>query len=262
MTANDLEQLGTRLAKLEAFNRRLSRLVVVLLVVLAAAVWMGQTAAPKAQGAAPKAQRKKPAPAAPKVVEAEQFVLKTATGRVLATLGMTDGGPMLRLVGPTGTDRAVLALDQGGTPRFTLLRADGSQPLGLALNADGVPLVEVSAPDKSKAQLTIGPEGPQMALADASGVLRLALDLKKSGPLLTMGGKIPLAALSVDDTGSAFALGDPDGRRRLTMIVHPGEAVFGIRDANDNVLAGMQVKAESPALGLYTSSGKALFVKP
>ena len=37
MDANDLERLTQRIAKLESFNRRLSRIVVVLLVVLASA---------------------------------------------------------------------------------------------------------------------------------------------------------------------------------------------------------------------------------
>lgn len=257
MDANDLERLTQRIAKLESFNRRLSRAVVVLLVILASAVWMGQRPVSKTP------QRRKPAtPAAPKVVEAEQFVLKNAGGKVLATLGMTDGGPMLRLVGPTGADRAILALDQSGAPRLALRRADGSQPLTLALTADGVPRVEVSARDKSKAQLTTGPEGPEIGIMDASGMLRLALDLKAEGPAITMGGKTALAALSATDAGSNLILSDPDGYQRITMKVVSQQAVFGIRDAKGSVLVGLEVKAENPALGLYGSNGKALFVKP
>ena len=257
MDANDLERLTERIATLESFNRRLRRAIAVLLVVVASAALMAQLPVPKATP-----QRKKAAAApAPKVVEAEQFVLKSG-GRVLATLGVTYGGPMLRLVGPTGTDRALFALDGAGTPRLVLLRADGSRPVTVALTPDGVPRVEVSAPDKSAARLTTGPGGPEIAIADGSGLLRLALDLKADGPAMTMGGKTAFAALSATDAGPSFALSDPDGRQRITMIVVSQQAVFGIRDAKGDVRVGLEVKAENPALGLYGPNGKPLFVKP
>ncbi len=259
MDANDLERLTQRIAKLESFNRRLSRVVVVLLMVLASAVWMGQRPTTKAQRG-----RKPSPPAAPKVVEAEQFILKTATGRVLATLGLTDGGPMLRLVGPAGSDRAVLALDAAGTPRLSMMRADGSQPIAVALTADGVPQVDVTAPDKSKARLTVGSEGPGIGLFDPAGIGRLLLNLGAEGPALTLAGKdkTTLAALSASDAGPALALSDPGGLQRITMIVVNQQAVFGIRDARGDVRVGLEVKAENPALGLYGPNGKPLFVKP
>ncbi len=261
MNANDLERLTERIATLESFNRRLSRAIVLLLIVAASAVLMAQAAAQKPATKAP--QRKKPAaPAAPKVVEAEQFVLKDTGGRVLATLGMTDGGPMLRLVGPNGSDRARLGLDQSGTPRLAMLGADGSQPVTVALTAEGVPRVEVTGADKSAARLTTGPQGPEIAIADPSGMLRLALDLKSDGPSITLGGKTALAALSATDAGPSFALSDPDGHQRITLIVVNQQAVFGIRDEKGDVRVGLQVKAENPALGLYGPGGKPLFVKP
>ncbi len=256
MDANDLERLTARIATLERFNRRLSRVVAVLLIVVASAVLMAQKPVSKTP------QRKKAAPAAPKVVEAEQFVLRTAGGKVLATLGMTDGGPALRLVGPNGTDRAVLGLDDAGTPRLVMMRPDGTRPVTVSLTADGVPKVEVTARDKSAARLTTGPEGPEIAIADASGMLRLALDLKADGPAITMGGKTALAALSASDEGPSMALSDPEGHQRITMKVVTQNAGFSIRDANGRALVGLEVKAENPALGLYSSSGKSLFVKP
>ena len=257
MDANDLERLTARIAKLESFNRRLRQAIAVLFVVLASAALTAQLPVAKSS------QRKKAAPpAAPKVVEAEQFVLKSADGRVLAALATTNGGPMLRLVGPTGADRALFGLDQAGTPRLVMLRPDGSQPVTVALTPDGVPRVEVSAPNKSAARLTTGPEGPEIAITDGSGLLRLALDLKADGPAMTMGSKTALAALSATEAGPNLTLFDPDGRQRITMIVVNQQAVFGIRDAKGDVRVGLEVKAENPALGLYGPNGRPLFVKP
>ncbi len=258
MDANELEQLKVRLAQLESFKRRLSRAVVVVLVLLASGVWMAQRPVTKT----PPRRKTPPAPVTPKVVEAEQFVLKTASGQVLATLAMTDGGPTLRLVGPNAKDRAVLGLDATGTPRLIMSRADGSQAVSIALTADGVPRVEVTAKDKSKARLTTGPEGPEIAIADAAGMLRLALDLKADGPAMTMGGKTALAAFSATEDGPTVALSDPEGHARMMMKVVTNHAGFSILDVAGRALVGLEVKAENPALGLYGSNGKALFVKP
>ncbi len=258
MDANDLEQLKRQVARLESFNRRLGRAVVLLLVVLASAVWMGQRPTTKAQ-------RKKPAPpAAPKVVEAEQFVLKGPSGRVLATLGMTDGGPALRLVGPNGADRALLGLDAAGTPRLALLRTDGSLPLTVALNADGVPVVELTAPDKSKARMTIGKEGPGVGLVDPAGNVRLALDLEADGPSIALvdNAKVTRASFNSIEKGPNLVLFDAEGRSRMMLSVRPDQSAFGIQDSKGDVRAGLEVRGDNPAFALYGPNGKPLFVKP
>jgi len=257
MDAKELEQLTQRLARLESFNRRLTRAVVALLVVLASAVWMGQAKTPQRKKAAA-------APATPRVIEAEQFVMKSAAGKVLATLAMTDSGPALRLVGPNGTDRALLGLDATGTPHLVMARADGSQPLAIALNADGVPRIEVTALDKSRAQLTIGAEGPGIGLVDGTGVVRLALDLKPDGPVLALvdKDKVTRASLNTIERGPNLVLFDAEGRSRMMFGVRPDQAAFGIQDSRGDVRAGLEVRGDNPAFALYGPNGKPLFVKP
>lgn len=265
MKPNDLEQLSARLARLESSNRRLSRAVVVLLLVLASAVWMGQrptTKTPKRKPAA--------APAVPKVVEAEQFVLKSTAGQVLATLAVTGGGPMLRLVGPDGADRARLGLDATGTPRLVMLRADGSEPVTVALTPEGVPRVDLAAPDKSMARIAIGRDGPGIGLLDRAGVVRLALDLKPDGPVMTLTDSNKVVRASFDTLevpppdlwGPNLKLFDPDGRSRLALSVRPGLAAFNLPDSSGRPSVGLQVRNDNPALGLYGPNGKELFVKP
>lgn len=260
MDANDLERLTERIAKLESFNRRLSRAVVVLLLVLASAVWMGQRPISRA------AQRKKPTPppAVPKVVEAEQFVLKTASGQVVATLGIVGGGPTLRLVGPNGTDRAALGLDAAGTPRLALMRADASQPLTVALTPDGVPRVELLAPDRSAARLTIGTEGPGFGLLDPAGVVRLALDLKPDGPVMALvdKDKVTRASFNSIERGPNLVLFDAAGHSRMMLSVRTDQAALGLQDSKGDVRAGLEVRADNPAFALYGPNGKPLFVKP
>jgi hypothetical protein len=256
MQSDDLQKLAGRVASLEAFNRRLSRLVVILLVVLASVVWMGQ-----------RAPAKKKAPAAtstPKVLEAEAFLLKSASGQVTASLSATTGGPTLRLLGPNGTERAALALDNTGAPRLALNSATGKSVYSVTLDKDGYPAVEIGAADAPKLLLVVGAAGPGIGMLDADGVARLGLDLKADGPVvaLTAKDKTDLLTLSGTEKGPTVALADPEGHPRITFTVRPDQAVFGIRDTRGDVRVGLEVRAENPALGLYGPNGKALFVKP
>ena len=61
------------------------------------------------------AEETAPTPQAPKIVEAQAFVLKNAEGKVMATLDLTDEGfPSLKLYGKNGNEEAPL-LDLGVT---------------------------------------------------------------------------------------------------------------------------------------------------
>src|SRR5512146_306735 len=133
MNAEDQGTLAERVRALESFNRRLRNLVVILLLVVGSTMWMGQRAA----------RKKAPVPPTPRVIEAEQFLLKVPYGRVLAALGAGVTGPTLRLVGPNGTDRAVVGLDVAGTPHFSLMRADGNEAVGIRVASDGAPTLDV-----------------------------------------------------------------------------------------------------------------------
>jgi hypothetical protein len=268
MDPKDLKRLTERIGKLEAFNRRLSRAVVVLLLILASAVWMGQNPPttpqkPATPKPAQKPARKAPAPTLPKVVEAEQFVLRSASGQLLATLGLSGGGPTLRLVGPNGSERAVLGLDATGTPRLAMMRPDGTQPITIALSADGVPKVELAAPDKALARLTIGSQGPGLGLVDSTGVVRLALDLDPEGPTIAFidRNKVTRASFNTIERGPNLVLFDEEGRSRMMFSVRPGQAAFGIQDSKGDVRLGLEVRGENPALALYGPNGKPTFVR-
>jgi hypothetical protein len=254
MDSHDLARLAERLAALESFNRRLSRAVVVLLVVLGCTVWMGQRATKKPA----------PAPPTPKVVEAEQFLLKTPGGRVMATLGAGQSGPALRLLGPNGTERAVFGLDGTGTPRFTLAAADAHPALTIVLGEDGMPTLDLAGGGGTKLRLVAGQNGPGIGLLDTDGTVRLGLDLKADGPLLalTAKDKTDLVSVGATDKGASLALADPDGHPRITFTARQDQAVFGIRDIKGDVRVGLEVRAENPALGLYGPNGKPLFIKP
>jgi hypothetical protein len=258
MEQQDLIHLTERISRLEAFNRRLSRAVVLLLVVLASAVWMGQRQTSKTT-------KKPPAPPpVPKVIEAQQFLLKEPSGRVLAEMGVADGGPMLRLVDAKGADRATLGLGNTGSPRFVLKRSDGSQAVSVSVTGEGVPVVELAATDATKLRLAAGGEASGFDVIDPSGALRAAVDLRADGPTVTLAGadRVPRAVLNTNEYGPSFTLFDEAGRGRLMLSARPNLAAFGLLDSANRVLVGLEVRADKPALGLYSASGKALFVKP
>jgi hypothetical protein len=257
MESHELERLSQRLSALESANRRLGRAVSVLLVVLGCAVWMGQ--------AAPKAPRKKAAEpaAAAKVIEAQQFVLKSASGQVLASLGMTDGGPALRLLGPNGAARAVVGLDAGGLARVVLTRADNTPAAALALDKDGAPTLDLTGPDATNVRLVLGGQAPGVNLIDATGAVRLGLALSAEGPTLTLAGsdKVPRLSLTTIERGPQITLFDAQGRQRMMFGVRPDQAAIGLYDVKGDVRAGLEVRADNPAFALYGPNGKPLFVK-
>jgi len=257
MESHDLERLHARLSALETANRRLGRAVVLLLVVLGSVVWMGQAASKS-----PKKKAAEPAPV-PKVLEAQQFVLKSASGQVLASLGVIDAGPTLRLLGPNGTDRAVVGLDLTGTPRLALMRADGSAAASLVLDKDGAPALDLTAPDATKVRLALGGETPGFGLIDATGAVRLGLALTADGPALTLAGsdKVPRLSLTTIERGPQIVLFDAQGRQRMLFGVRPDQAAIGLYDIKGDVRAGLEVRADNPAFALYGPNGKPLFVK-
>jgi len=257
MEPHEFERLNERLSALETANRRLGRTVVVLLAVLGCVVWMGQAT-----------KKKPPAASAPaavaKVLEAQQFVLKSASGQVLAALGATDGGPTLRLLGPNGSERAVIGLDMTGMPRLALLGADGKAGASLALDKEGAPVLDLTGPDATKIRLALGGEAPGLGLIDATGAVRLGLALTADGPSLMLAGsdKTPRLSLATIERGAQIALYDAQGRQRTLFTARPDVAAIGIYDTRGDVRVGLEVRTDNPALGLYGPNGKPLFIKP
>jgi hypothetical protein len=67
-----------------------------------------------------------PAQGQPKVVEAERFVLKSPTGRVIATLdNAPDETPILALFDRNGKTRLQISLSPGGEPQIVFSDKEG-----------------------------------------------------------------------------------------------------------------------------------------
>jgi hypothetical protein len=182
MSEAAVETLARRLDRLERQNRLLKRAGVVALVVISTAALMGQATTSQVA----------------KQVEAEAFIVRDPSGRVVASLGaMPDGGGTLMFFDAKSRPRAMLGVAGDGSPGLTLAgkagnvgvtlfaAADGSRGLEVydgagkrravtkAL-ADGSPRVGVTYKDgksgKSRVHLSVLPPGsPQLILYDKAG---------------------------------------------------------------------------------------------
>ena len=104
----DWHAMLTRLEKVEMQNRRLKLMEVVVLVLVSAALLMGQ-ALPKSQ-----------------IVEAESFIVRDMNGKPRAVLRVgPDGSTGLGLYDKDGKIRASLAMWPDGSPDLRLLDANG-----------------------------------------------------------------------------------------------------------------------------------------
>src|SRR5436309_12819613 len=114
----DPRDLLERLERVEAQNRNLKRGGMLLLVLLGAALWMGQDSV---EPEPPVPQTVPPQPAAPRTVEAETFVVRDREGNTRAVLGLLpDGTTGLDLADGSGVFRASLSLGVDGTPSLEL----------------------------------------------------------------------------------------------------------------------------------------------
>jgi hypothetical protein len=253
---NDIDRLGERLARLEASNRRLKQILTIVLIVAASGVWMGQ----RAKKPAPKPAK----PPAPRVVEAERFVLKGGDGHILGSLAIVGGGPVLSLLGQAGEDRARLSVGADGAARLALLGPAGAEPLSMSVSTAGVPLVELGAKAGSHAALTVADGEARLSLTDAAGQLRGTFTLGEEGPRLALFSKegVERALLTTIDRGPSLALNGTDGRARLLIAVRPQQFSIGINDDRGDVRAGLAVRSNEPAFALYGANGKPLFIKP
>ena len=172
MTELTLNTLTQRLDRLERGNRRLKLAVAVLLISLAAVGVMGQVS-PKA---------------APKVIEAERFVLRDTSGKPRATLVVAaDGTSGLSLYDQNGKGRLRLYVDTSG-PSLALADQNGKLRATLRLDADGSPgLTLFDRGEKLRGGLGLHTDGsPLLGLLDQSGKLRATLGVATSGPSLVL----------------------------------------------------------------------------
>jgi hypothetical protein len=145
MNAPTMEALAQRLEKVEQQNRRLRGAGIAVVVLAAAGLLMGQ-AMPRAQ-----------------TVEAREFILRGAEGKVRADLVAFKDGLALTLLDESGKSRATLAVDKPG-PRLSLYDENG----------------------KPRARLAVYEDGPALILLDENGMFRVSLLVRKAGPMLLL----------------------------------------------------------------------------
>ncbi len=106
-----IDNTAQRLNRLERDNLRLKQLAVLVLLGVAAILFMGQS---KPQGSA-------------KVVEAERFILRDESGKVRARLEVVKEKVGLDIHDEDGTIRASLTLIRDGAPSLNLYDKDGNR---------------------------------------------------------------------------------------------------------------------------------------
>jgi hypothetical protein len=139
--------IAARLERLEKQNRRMKQLGAMVLLVVGSVFLMGQ-AAPT-----------------PRIVEANEFIVKDTNGRVRGRFGIPPhlpltNGPALSLMDEKGTTRLELSFDkqsessrlkfsnEDGNPRLSLYLADGNPYLWMQGNQEGFQgLVELFVED-------------------------------------------------------------------------------------------------------------------
>ena len=167
----------------------------VVLLLAASIVWMGQRAATQTT--------KKATPAPPRIVEAERFVVKKASGQIVASLGLTDDRPTLSMIAPDLTERVNLALTADGTPRLALLARDGKPLAVLTVSADGTTSLEMTGSGGMKVSLALGAASNGLTFTDTAGKIRTSLLVNGDMPALTLMAKdgIPRAGLIIQERG-------------------------------------------------------------
>jgi len=126
----DLRFIVERLQKVEKENRALKRFGLGFILLIGAAVTMGQA---------------RPS----RTAEAEQFVVKDPQGRMRAMLGFSRGAPMLDFYDNAGVLRESLMVGANGIPGLTLFDAAGNQTVGLAGLENGPSLGLTEGADRS-----------------------------------------------------------------------------------------------------------------
>ncbi|MFI5342135.1 MAG: hypothetical protein ACHQ7N_20145 [Candidatus Methylomirabilales bacterium] len=154
--APELVAVVARLEKVERQNRRLRGAGIAVLVLAAAGLLMGQ-AMPKTR-----------------IVEAEEFVLRDAAGKVRAMLGATKDWEGLNLYDENDRVRVRLDLRKDG-PGLTLYEENGKVRADLGAIKAGPRLILYDENGKPRAGLSVGLLGPGVYLAAEDGVPRVWL---------------------------------------------------------------------------------------
>jgi hypothetical protein len=107
----------------------------------------------------------------PKVIEAQEFVVRDKSGVMRAILSATSGNPNLLLNDRKGIPRISIELQDNDLPCIALMRQDGNPLLSFKQLPDGSTILGVSRNDKTPALLVITEDGKdvQVGLCRSDG---------------------------------------------------------------------------------------------
>ena len=254
--------VAEQLAAMEHQNRRLRRLSAALFAMSAVGLVVGCVAllAPyfeELRFYLDRALRKRPiVRAETRVVEAGQFILRDAEGKMRAELALRDDGALnLNLYDKDAHPRAGLGVspegpaslwvaDDDGRATLTPTRLDVASPaagkamlsrVSLGVRADGTPSVSLADRDgKSRAAMLVQPDGsPNLALYDRDGRNGALLDVPADGARLGLfKNGVARAGLGYGPGGSRMGLYAGDGTERATLaLTDDGATGMVFRDA-------------------------------
>jgi hypothetical protein len=166
-----LGRLERRLAYFERRDRRMKRAALACVLLFTCAGVMAQTTKKKPV-AAPPPPPPPAAPALPKIIEAEGFILKDPSGKVRAELSMSGTGPSLKLRDVSGMPLVNIALNdaQPGGPFLLLSDAQHHASLNMSvLDGQGSQLALAGDRPDIQLRLGVGPSGTALELTDKDG---------------------------------------------------------------------------------------------
>jgi hypothetical protein len=242
MDERGLQVLSERLARVERENRRLRRIGAVVLAGLAAVVLLGQ-AGPGNVG---------------RTVEAEQFVLRDAGGKVRAVLHTrADGSPHLDFRDAAGGARASLGL-LGDVAGLSLTDKAGNGGVVLHTQLDGRPSLTFTDRNGGRRMtLFLSHDGSStLAFSDRHRASRMVLNAIDNGPMglffYDAGGRLR-SLLDIEPDGSpALALFDENRTSR---------AILGHTEL-DGGKAGTTERRQASSLLLFDKTGRVIWRAP
>jgi hypothetical protein len=222
----DCQSLRERVDMLEAQNRRHMKVGLVVLTIAACAMFMAQTTAKR-------------------TVEAEEFVLRDASGRIRGTWSTMEGaGASFGLRDESGKLRVMLTASPAG-PSLVLADTNEKMRVGMAIldstHEPGISLMGTHQEERASVYLAEGDQ-PSMSFRDANGKVRSEFVLGDKGP--------------------QYRLADANDQSRLTLGVSDKGPGFSLLDSTGKPQALFLGTQDGPWLALYDPQGRQVFSKP
>lgn len=168
-------------------------------------------------------------------VEATEFVLKGADGKVRARLGMTKrGSPALILFGPDGKRRAGIFVSTEGVAGIQLFNPKGESRMEMKVDGTRSDLI---MSDSNEARLRLGIEGDTARLATLKNGKRTSFIGVKNGI-------------------AAMALADADGNVRIGAVASKGEPKLELLTPNEEPVITLKANPKGIGLAIKAPLGK------